>query len=141
MPDKVFVDTNILIYAYSITETDKRNITFTILESYSIVISVQVINEFIWTMNRKFNINYDKLEVLVDRFWKKFKVSLINKFSIEKALKIAQDYKYSYWDSLIIASALENECTILFTEDMQNGQVIEGRLRIKNPYTSTLPRL
>jgi predicted nucleic acid-binding protein len=85
-------------------------------------------------MNRKFNINYDKLEVLVDRFWEKFEVSLINKFSIEKALKIAQDYKYSYWDSLIIASALENECSILFTEDMQNGQVIEGRLRIKNPY-------
>jgi len=134
MPDKVFIDTNILIYAYSITELDKRNITFTILESYSIVISVQVINEFIWIMNRKFNINYDKLEVLVDRFWEKFEVSLINKFSIEKALKIAQDYKYSYWDSLIIASALENECSILFTEDMQNGQVIEGRLRIKNPY-------
>jgi predicted nucleic acid-binding protein len=134
MPDKVFIDTNILIYAYSITETDKRNITFTILESYSIVIGVQVINEFIWTMNRKFNINYDKLEVLVDRFWKKFKVSLINKFSIEKALKIAQDYKYSYWDSLIIASALENECSILFTEDMHDGQLIEGVLKIKNPY-------
>ncbi|WP_408033204.1 PIN domain-containing protein [Thermodesulfobacterium geofontis] len=91
-------------------------------------------------MNRKFNINYDKLEVLVDRFWEKFEVSLINKFSIEKALKIAQDYKYSYWDSLIIASALENECSILFTEDMQDGQVIEGRLRIKNPYVSPLPR-
>jgi len=47
MPNKVFIDTNILIYAYSTTELDKRNITFTILESYSIVISVQVINEFI----------------------------------------------------------------------------------------------
>jgi len=140
MPDKVFIDTNILIYAYSTTELNKRNITFTILESYSIVISVQVINEFIWIMNRKFNINYDKLEVLVDRFWEKFEVSLINKFSIEKALKIAQDYKYSYWDSLIIASALENECSILFTEDMQDGQVIEGRLRIKNPYVSPLPK-
>jgi predicted nucleic acid-binding protein len=140
MPAKVFIDTNILIYAYSITELDKRNITFTILESYSIVISVQVINEFIWIMNRKFNINYDKLEVLVDRFWEKFEVSLINKFTIQKALKIAQDYKYSYWDSLIIASALENKCSILFTEDMQDDQVIEGRLRIKNPYASPLPR-
>jgi len=85
MPDKVFVDTNILIYAYSTTELNKRNITLTILESYSIVISVQVINEFIWIMNRKFNINYDKLEVLVNRFWEKFEVSLINKFSIEEA--------------------------------------------------------
>jgi Predicted nucleic-acid-binding protein, contains PIN domain len=84
VPANVFVDTNILIYAYSMTELDKRNITFTILESYSIVIRVQVINEFIWIMNRKFNINYDKLEVLVDRFWEKFEVSLINKFSIEK---------------------------------------------------------
>jgi len=134
MPNKVFIDTNILIYAYSATELDKRKISLTILESYNIVISVQVVNEFIWIMNKKFNINYTELGILVDRFWNKFKVSLINKFSIEEALEIAQNYKYSYWDSLIIASALENECSILFTEDMHDGQLIEGILKIKNPY-------
>jgi len=80
---------NILIYAYSATELDKRNIALAILEIYNIVISLQVINEFIW-MNRKFNINYDKLEI--------------------------------------------KECQILYTEDMQDGQIIEGRLKIENPY-------
>jgi len=43
-------------------------------------------------------------------------------------------YKFSYWDSLIIASALESGCGILYTEDMQDGQVIEDRLRIVNPF-------
>jgi len=134
MPNKVFIDTNILIYAYSATELDKRKISLAILGSYNIVISIQVINEFIWIMNRKFNINYTQLGILVDKFWNKFKVSQITKFSIEKALEIAQNYKYSYWDSLIIACALENECSILFTEDMHDGQLIEGILKIKNPY-------
>jgi len=134
MLNKVFIDTNILIYAYSATELDKRKISLAILESYNIVISVQVINKFIWIMNKKFNINYTQLGILVDKFWNKFKVSQITKFSIKKALEIAQNYKYSYWDSLIIASALENECSILFTEDMHDGQLIEGILKIKNFY-------
>ena len=43
-------------------------------------------------------------------------------------------YKFSYWDSLIIASALENECDTLYTEDMQDGLIIEGKLTIVNPF-------
>ena len=41
--------------------------------------------------------------------------------------------KVSFWDSLIVASAIENQCSILYTEDMQNGQIIEDRLKIVNP--------
>ncbi len=42
-------------------------------------------------------------------------------------------YGYSYWDSLIIATALQNDCSILYSEDMQHNQLIEGKLRIINP--------
>jgi predicted nucleic acid-binding protein len=132
MKDKVFLDTNILIYAYSGTEPDKRDIALNILEEHSIVISIQVLNEFIWIMNRKYGVSFEKLQILSDIFWQRFEVALLRKSSVDKALSLANQYKYSYWDSLIIASALENKCKILYTEDMQDGQIIEGKLKIEN---------
>jgi predicted nucleic acid-binding protein len=63
-----------------------------------------------------------------------YEVVGLNKFSVAKAIQIHTKYQYSYYDSLIIASALENDCTILNTEDMQTGQVIEGTLTIVNPF-------
>jgi predicted nucleic acid-binding protein len=59
---------------------------------------------------------------------------LLQKTSIDQALSIAQRYKYSYWDSLILSSALENGCKVLYTEDMQDGQTIDGKLKIENPF-------
>ena len=134
MKDKVFIDTNVLIYAYSETEPDKKDTTLTILENYHIVFSIQVINEFIWVMNKKYKIDFKILQALLDRFWEKFEVTLLQKTSIDQALSIAQRYKYSYWDSLILSSALENRCKVLYTEDMQDGQTIDGKLNIENPF-------
>ena len=48
--------------------------------------------------------------------------------------KIKDKYRYSYWDSVIIASALDSECSILYSEDMQHGQVIDKDLIILNPF-------
>jgi predicted nucleic acid-binding protein len=85
-------------------------------------------------MNRKYGISFEKLQILSDIFWRRFEVALLRKSSVDKALSVANQYKYSYWDSLIIASALENKCKILYTEDMQDGQIIEGKLKIENPF-------
>jgi predicted nucleic acid-binding protein len=84
-------------------------------------------------MNRKYGISFEKLQILSDIFWRRFDVALLRKSSVDKVLSVANQYKYSYWDSLIIASALENKCKILYTEDMQDGQIIEGKLKIENP--------
>ena len=134
MSDKIFLDTNILIYSYSITELEKKEIVLSILESGSLIISVQVINEFIWVMNRKFNIALDILHKIVNKLWEKFHVTGTERSTVNTALKLAAQYRYSYWDSLIVASALESGCNILYTEDMQHGQVIENTLTIKNPF-------
>ncbi|WP_353640740.1 PIN domain-containing protein [Desulfonauticus submarinus] len=53
---------------------------------------------------------------------------------VRKSWEIKEKYKFSYWDSLIVASALENNCSILYTEDMQDGQIIEKKLEIVNPF-------
>jgi predicted nucleic acid-binding protein len=50
------------------------------------------------------------------------------------AISVAESTGYSFYDSLIVASALSAECTILFTEDLQSGQIIAGRLTIRNPF-------
>jgi predicted nucleic acid-binding protein len=52
---------------------------------------------------------------------------------------VRSHYQFSYWDSLIIASALETGCSILFSEDMQDGQVIESTLTIRNPLIESAP--
>ena len=134
MPDKVFIDTNILIYAYSETEPEKKDRILTILETNHIVISTQVINEFIWVMNKKHDIDLQLLKVLSDKFWQIFDVALLNKSSIDRAIDIATQYKFSYWDSLIISSALEKQCGILYTEDLQHKIVIDEKINIINPF-------
>ncbi len=63
-----------------------------------------------------------------------FDFVVIAKKDIRKAMTIKARYKYNYWDSLIIASALQNNCSILYTEDLQDGQVIENALKIVNPF-------
>jgi len=60
-------------------------------------------------------------------------VSPVALASIRSAHRIRLRYRFSYWDSLIVASALESGCTVLYLEDMQEGQEIEGNLRIDNP--------
>jgi predicted nucleic acid-binding protein len=134
MKDKTFVDTNVFIYAYSKTEPEKKNIALEILKNQNIIINTQVINEFIWVMNRKFSVQMERLRDLGVKLLQRFEIALIDQITIKKALDIAIVYKYSYWDSLIIASALENNCSICYSEDMQHGQLIEDRLKVINPF-------
>ena len=135
MKDRVFVDTNVLIYAYSGTEPEKKEKSLIILEKEDVMISTQVINEFIWNMHNKFQIDIETLKELTDRLFNRFRISFIEKNTISRALDLVRQYKYSYWDCLIIASALKNDCSSLYTEDMQHNLIIENKLRIVNPFT------
>lgn len=55
-------------------------------------------------------------------------------YAFKRCLALKKRYGYSYWDSLILASALESECSVVYSEDMQDGQSIEQTLTIKNPF-------
>ncbi len=76
----------------------------------------------------------EEIITLVNDLIEALRFSSVEESTIKKALQIKKDSKYSYWDSLIIASALENNCSILYTEDMQDGQVVDGNLSIINPF-------
>ena len=134
MENRVFVDTNVLVYLYSKTEPQKRQIVLELLGSKNVIISTQVIGELVWVMHRKFGIEREKLKIMGNKLLEKLEAVPINLKTVKKALNIFEVYKFSYWDSLIIASALEANCSILYAEDMQSGQVIEDRLKIVNPF-------
>ena len=136
MRDKIFIDTNILIYAYTEKEIEKQNIALEILYSNrkNIVISTQVVNEFSSALIRKYKVKPDILSPRVKELFTLFNVSLIYYSTIEKAFDLIQKYNFSYYDSLIVSSALENECSVLYSEDMHHGLVVENKLKIINPF-------
>lgn len=131
---KVFMDTNVLIYAYSETEPEKKEKVLALLEKKAICLSTQVINEFIWTMSRKFSIAMDLLKLVTYNFFSMYEVFLLDEETIVKAIELVEQRHFSYWDSLIISAALRTNCNILYTEDLQNGQIIDNKLTITNPF-------
>ena len=131
---RIFLDTNILIYAYSDTELEKKEKVLSILENELVSISTQVINEFIWVMNKKYDVDMNSLRIITNNLFELYDVSMITKTTINKAIDISQDMSYSYWDSLMLSSALESMCDTFYTEDLQHGQIIENKLKIVNPF-------
>ena len=135
MPDKVFIDTNVLIYGYSEDEPDKRQRAIDCVRSGEAWISTQVLNETINVLKRKFSLSYSQIREAVQELSEGFPIVLVSVNTIEMALNLAERYQYSYFDSLILASALEAGCQILYSEDLQDGQRIENQLTIINPFS------
>ena len=119
MPDKVFIDTNVLIYGYSEDEPDKRQRAIDCVGSGEAWISTQVLNETINVLKRKFSLSYSQIRDAVQELSEGFPIVLVSVNTIEMALNLAERYQYSYFDSLILASALEAGCQILYSEDLQ----------------------
>jgi len=139
----VFIDSNLWVYAFIETqrneEETKRNKIILLLEEVNkkdnITISVQVINEFHWTVKTKYDVGEGEIRnKVINGILKVAKVTPVDLSIYKSAFQIRDNYNISYWDSLIITSALENGCNILYSEDMQHNQLIENRLRIINPF-------
>jgi predicted nucleic acid-binding protein len=133
MSDNVFVDTNILVYSVA-DDLRKKAIADDLLLNYDIVMSSQVVNEFIAVTLRKNIIETVKVIEYAKKFMQVCHFVLITQTTITLALEVMVKYHLAYWDSLIIAAALENACTILYSEDLQDGQRIEDKLTINNPF-------
>ena len=132
---KVFIDTNVLIYIYSIDEPDKRNIAISLFnENNDTVLSIQVINELVNVLSKKFLLSGNDINIKISEIIHNCEIADISLELINNALIFKDRYKYSYFDCLIIASALENDCDILYSEDMQHNQIIENKLKIINPF-------
>ncbi len=135
MLDKVFIDSNILIYAYSIDEPKKQKIVNKILEEHEVIlISTQTVNEFINVTIRKKMLNNEQVCAVVDELFSQFLVEGINQTIIQMALALEANHRYSYFDCLMLASALSSGCSILYSEDMHHLHMIKNTLKIVNPF-------
>ena len=134
MPDRIFVDTNILVYFISDEKEKKLKAKELIFSARDVYISSQVIGEFISVCTTKELLDLDTITSLANNFMQALNFSLVDSVTINKALEIKKSSNYSYWDCLIVASALENNCSILYTEDLQDGETINNSLSIINPF-------
>ena len=137
MSDKVFLDTNILIYLYSEDERTKRSVARKLFSNHqNIKISTQILSEFSNVHYRKLKINPDEISEMILEISRNCDVKPINISTVTNALAILNRYKYAFFDSLILSTAIENNCNILYSEDMHAGHVLENTITIINPFES-----
>jgi predicted nucleic acid-binding protein len=134
---KAFIDTNVLVYAKlkPAQDEEKHRIAVKFLQEIEsdVVISVQVVNEFSSVLLRH-KVEDDAIRTTIGELAQDCAISPIFFETVENAWNIKKRYGFSYWDSLIVSSALENQCVKLFTEDLQHNQIIDNRLKIINPF-------
>jgi predicted nucleic acid-binding protein len=132
MSGKPFLDTNIVVYAFS--ANDPRSEKAEALVAAGGVISVQVLNEFVNVSRRKYRRDWEEIQKALYALKTLLEPPLPLTIEIhDVAIEIARDYRYRFYDSLIIAAALRAECSSLYSEDLQHGQKI-GALMISNPF-------
>ena len=135
--DKIFVDTNILVYAYDVSAGEKHKIAHKTVadlwNSGSGVLSTQVLQELFVTITQKIPkpVDIDLAKEIVSDLLK-WNIVVNDGESILGAIEIHKKYKYSFWDSMIIESALKGRCSILLSEDLAEVQV--GSVIIQNPF-------
>jgi predicted nucleic acid-binding protein len=137
MPAKAFFDTNVLIYA--VAQDDTRSAHAEELLALGGILSVQILNEFASVARRKISMSWSDLREALDAFLVLCPSPV--PITIEMhgaALKIAERHGYHIYDALVVAAALEAGCTTLYSEDLQSGQIINGKLTIRNPFVGSL---
>jgi predicted nucleic acid-binding protein len=138
--DKVFLDTNILVYAYDVSSGSKhdvaRNIVADLWNFRTGVLSIQVLQELFVTVTKKIPKPLDvKTTRDIVRDFLLWEVVDNDGELMMAAMDVQMKYHYVFWDSLIIAAAIKSGASILMIEDLNNGRIIEGVL-IKNPFVA-----
>lgn len=132
----VFIDTNILLYAYQAVETDKTREARRTIDKYAsrVILSVQVIGEFFTVLRKKWNVETKRAIAVASSVQEQFYIAPVTPETVRIAFRVCERYRFTYWDSLLLACALEQQCDLFITEDLSNGMVIEDALRIHNPF-------
>jgi predicted nucleic acid-binding protein len=130
-----FFDTNVLLYLLS-EDAAKADRAEGLLADGG-VISVQVLNEFAAVASRKLGLSWPEIRELLETAQSLCRVEPLTIATHERGLTIAERYGFSVYDSLIVSSALLAGCSVLWTEDLQDGQRIEDQLTVKSPFATS----
>jgi predicted nucleic acid-binding protein len=132
MTVRAFADTNIPLYALDV-DAEKRKKALALLRGNP-VISVQVVNEFISVATGKIKLARPQINRLARVMMKRCEVVTMDAAMVKEAIALGERYQLSHWDSLIVDAALRANCDTLYSEDMQHGQLIDGRFTVINPF-------
>jgi predicted nucleic acid-binding protein len=130
-----FFDTNVVLYLLS-ADTAKADRAEELL-ALGGTISVQVLNEFAAVASRRLRMSWTEIREVLAQVRAVCAVEPLTLETHERALRIAERYRLSIYDALIVAAALLAKCQTLHSEDMQDGQVVERQLTIRNPFASS----
>ncbi len=139
MPDSMsascFVDTNVWLYAFiEADDAAKSDAARKLLQTTEPLISIQVINEVCVNLLKRAAFTEAQLREIIVAFFEKYRVVEFSESTFLKASGLRERYSLSFWDSLIVASALAADVSVLYSEDMQHGLSVEGRTEIINPF-------
>lgn len=139
--NSAFLDTNILVYSFDSTTPDKQRIALSTIERANdtgqLTVSTQVILEFVSAATRKLQVplSHDEVVKAINDF-RGLTIVQISADLIMRAVHRTNSMSISIWDALIVEAALHANCEVLLTEDLNHGQVIDGQLRIVNPFVA-----
>jgi predicted nucleic acid-binding protein len=137
MSAKVFIDTNVLVYAHDIDAGRKQQKAIEILldlrQRRSVAVSMQVLQEFYSTVTRKrtFRLPKNEARAIVEDF--SYWCVATTPEEIKQAFRIEDEARIGFWDALIVAAAIKSGATRILSEDLNPGQTIAG-IQIENPF-------
>jgi predicted nucleic acid-binding protein len=132
MSDRAFLDTNVIAYTLA-NAARKKEIAEGLLLNRP-VISVQVVNELVSVAMRKLGYPRDAAIAAARVVMDQCEVMPLEPQDVVQAFAIGDRYGFSHWDALIVAVASRFGCDTLYSEDMQDGQVLAAGLRVVNPF-------
>ena len=134
--ESCFIDTNVLVYLFDAGSPAKQARARKLLEETAeqAIVSVQVLGEFYVAVTRKLErpLPQDQAQAAVDALCE-LQVRPLHASLIRAAIRLSKASQFSYWDALILETAIEARAALLFTEDMQHGQRFDG-LRVVDPF-------
>jgi len=133
MKDSIFLDTNILLYAFSKNDVNKHEIAKNLALSDA-VISAQVINEVSVNLLKKLKLTENEIQMFVKSSYARYNVVALEFETFLIASNLRKKYLFLYYDSVIVAAAIKAKCKTLYSEDMQNGILVDGIVTIVNPF-------
>jgi predicted nucleic acid-binding protein len=140
-PEREFVDANVLIYAFDASARHKHAAARALLErlwdSNTGCLSIQVLQEFFVTVTKKVAkpLAAEEATARIREFsaWRVFAPAAND---VLAAIDLHRQATIGFWDAMIVLAAAESGCEVLWTEDLNDGQVLRG-VRIRNPFTET----
>ena len=133
-----FVDTNIWLYAFIESDDPAKSAAARgLIAEIEPIVSTQVVNEVCVNLLRRAAFSEDQIGRLISSFYQRYVVVELGQPVMMVASRLRSRYSLSFWDSMIVAAALQAGASVLYSEDMQHGWQLEEQLRVLDPFRSS----